>query len=462
YTQFFWTTILDNLIVNIAAAVITYDCFTEVESILFENLLQEDIWTVFLAVEVWTLLLCNSTPHVCLETLSNLIRKHQDADFGLHTNRFEQIHMKCLMQRIFKMLPGYMKIEIIQTFNPLKNIHTWKILEFKHFPAQQRLSIEGISRVTVDKIESFEIGNCSLKDLTFVAENMDVLATANFNELGLNFTKLVNAVHSLWEFNTNYNGLISNNFFKYFISKLCKITSNLIEEFDDKQIITVLTHLKEFSTDDFYRLLVCDVLLVVSKKKSDFNQEKHKITILITNIIYPNLYTTKNSVIKQNVLEVIHNLAISGKYDIVRDIMRISNEMQGEISNYLQRNISSNKLNKEYLTLLGTFQFRHECIKWKTDVTQPRSKKPKIEETVFSNESRDVKTQTNEKVETIKIAPKIETLKPVEDKTEDISEVIDSIKGEVKCLINVLKTEKLSRKNASDIKLIANQLLSFL
>ncbi|KAJ8964096.1 hypothetical protein NQ317_000566 [Molorchus minor] len=381
YTEFYlesWPMmdVFDNLVLNVTASVLIYDdYYAEVESILIDAILQQHIWSALLAIEVWTLLLHNSTPQTCLETIYGLLRKYEDIEFGKYTYRLEEVYIKCFIQRIFNMLPLNIKNQVVNSYNPMKNIHIWNAIKFHKIPIQQRSVIEDISSAMFNTVQSMDEDDFSVSDISFLINTLELLSSVELTEMGISAEILVIVVCNLWE--ANYCDIIDNNIFKRFMKSLCKITRMLVPELNNRQIFMVLTQLRFLSNEDFYTLLVCEVLSSLSRQSLDKSQDAYKITTKVSEIC-TNLLSYNNNVIKQNILEIIQHFSVSGKHDIVKNIMRTANDMQSDISNYLQRNNNAwNNFDKEYLTLLATFKYRHLCMMWKNNTHQPCLKNPK-------------------------------------------------------------------------------------
>ncbi|XP_018565894.1 uncharacterized protein LOC108906934 isoform X2 [Anoplophora glabripennis] len=476
FAEFFWEcepkdNIIDSLVLHISATVIFYDeYYGEMESILLKYLLQDHIFASLLAMEIWTLLLCNSTPQLCLSTLINLIQKYQEINFGVLTHRPERIYLKCFIQRIFKMLPNYTKNDFVLRYNPVRSMDCWRTIHFTKFPVQQRLSIEGICMATVEKIEAIGKGNMNFTDIVFIVENFRALSTVNFREIGLDPNNLAKTVLSLWIFNRGACDIMENNIFKYFMTELCKITGALLSEFNNKQLIMVLSQLRILSCNDSFKLLACNFLSILSNNPYENQQDTFiKLHTLVADIICQNLLMNESNVIKQETLEVIQNFAINEKQDVVKNVLRLSKEMHNVVFQYLQRNVAANKFDREYFASLGNIYFQHECIKWKNETNSPRRKKMRYDDSSVDVQEIDFRKKEPLLAEKPELKPSkwcnpVEAPKISDENKQDgnIADAIGSIKGEVKCLVNILKTEKLTAKNASDIRMIANQLLSLL
>ncbi|KAJ8924446.1 hypothetical protein NQ315_007243 [Exocentrus adspersus] len=447
----------DSLVINISAAVISYGSYYEkVERILLKNLLQGRIFVVLLALEVWTLLLTHSSSQFRLDTLTALLGKYKEANFGTLSTRPEQVYLKCFARRIFRLLPDHARNDFVLRYNPVRSMEYWRVLGFGNFPPQQRLSVEGVCMVTVEKIEAMRSGGgAGFQDIVLVAENLRALSTVDYNETGLNPSKLAAAVYTLWEFDASGGDIARNNIFKYFTAALCKITGALVREFNSKQLIKILSQLKTVSANECYRLHTSEFLSLLVHRPDERNaQDNLKVKALVSDLLSQCLQTDSCNVIKQTALEVVSEFNKDGA---VQTIPRLSKETQGEITDFLQRRVRVTPFDKEYLAWLGKSEFRHACLQWKSDGCQRKSKKLKYDET---SEQKTELYPLEKKTKNANWCKASELVK-VENKN-DVDDVLSNLKGEVKCLVKLLKTEKLTAKNASDVKMIANQLLSFL
>ncbi|KAG5864738.1 hypothetical protein JTB14_014077 [Gonioctena quinquepunctata] len=184
----------------------------------------------------------------------------------------------------------------------------------------------------------------------------------------------------------------------------------------------------------------------------------------MSGIFYPTLITTTNNVIKQNALEVLEKFVATGKEEVVREILIISNEVQS----YFKKELPTRNFDEEYFRTIGALKYEHQCVKWQDNAGHV-SKRIKLDEvprkikekpTRFEKQHKDTLKKPR-RVQNVEVTE--QTVGDIEDeKPEVVNEAIASIKGEVKSLMNVLKTEKLTQKNISDLKMISNQLLSLM
>ncbi|XP_074032511.1 uncharacterized protein [Leptinotarsa decemlineata] len=455
--------IFHNLVIHTAASVINHDGFyAGTEQILLENILQEDVWCAMLATDVWCLLLGKSTETFRLETFFNLVKIYKELDFGTNTHRLEKIYLRNFIRRVFGFLPENSKNEAIE-ITRRNGISLWKITGFENFPAQKRQLVEDVCTLTVEKIGRMDKDGFGIEEFRSIVENLESLSSASVQDMGPNSKNMVDAIGMFWE--SSYVRL-SNNVFNYFIRALCKMTRTLISEFDNRQLFTILNQLKMFSAEDALKLYVCEILSSLSEKNTnEFGQDQFKIFSLMSCVLYPNLITSSNSIIKQSALELVEKLVANDKEDVVRETMNASSEVKIEIVNYLQKEIASKAVDRDYFRSLGELEYTHQCVKWQSGNIVQVSKRFKLDEVPKELKGKSAKV----------LKPKVRAAEgkqrcqlretavdgAVEDKT-DVNEAIASIKSEVKCLMKVLKTEKLTQKNVSDLKMISNQLLSLL
>lgn len=182
--------------------------------------------------------------------------------------------------------------------------------------------------------------------------------------------------------------------------------------------------------------------------------------------------SSNSNVIKQNALELIKSLRDNSKENIVNDIAGTSTDIQRDIVDYFNRP-KDVYFDKEYYLALNTNTFEHQCVKWRDVPTNRSNKRLKPAENIPGYSLRKPgKPLEKSKQNLSKFVnpPEFSRSKSMPDnsagssKTDDdtLSEAIVNLKGDVKCLMNIMKTEKLTAKNVSDLKIIANQLLSLM
>lgn len=219
-----------------------------------------------------------------------------------------------------------------------------------------------------------------------------------------------------------------------------------------------------------YRIFVCHILESLAYRNSnDLGQNYYRIFQLTSEIISI-LMNTNNNVIKHNILEVIVAFQENGKEVILKDLMETTSpSVQREIVDHFKREETDYIFDSEYYTALNKNEFKHECVHWQTVSTKRSNKRLKTSEDVSTNSSNRAKRLGPEQTKVTLYVPQFSRSKSMPDSNEScqsecdsVSEAITTLKGDVKCLMRVLKTDKLSAKNCSDLRIIANQLLSLM
>lgn len=121
--------------------------------------------------------------------------------------------------------------------------------------------------------------------------------------------------------------------------------------------------------------------------------------------------------------------------------------------------------------------FTHKCLQWREriNIEAPPLKKFKFSELLNSKENDqllhvDNFTHVKERLkkQNKNVSSNKTKLPPVEDSERTdvegslMTDAIESLKGEVKCLMKLKKTEKLTPKNAADLRIIMSQLSSLM
>ncbi|XP_028137584.2 uncharacterized protein LOC114332074 [Diabrotica virgifera virgifera] len=486
FKEYFWPeNNFDDLVVHIAAAVITHDIFyAKIEVILLENILQEEIWTYLLATETWCLILRNSNPRLCADTLLNLVKIYDQLNFGVNTHRLENIYLISFMRRVFGLLPDFSKSQMSRSVYAFPRV--WKKIGFQHFNLPMKNIVEDVQSKTIESFENIGRDNFTTEDLINLVGNLEALSTVNYQELNLSHVDLVNTIASILELPLHNN---TNDTFKYFIASFCKITNNYLTEFNNKQLYTILNQLALLSSNEFFKIHVCFALrsfCYVNKNKL-LGQDGRRIFGTIVTIL-SNLLNS-NNVVKQTVLELLEVLVQNGKEEIVKNTLMNcgNNEIVELVSNFLRKNVEKQKFNTNYFNSIGELKYRHNCVmrththtakKLKLDIDVPHQNRDNcafrksvqnvdpiqvnnnIEEQTATHavKLRDYKHRPKSKMDPPVVA--VEDSKGNED--DGIDEVLCRIKGEIKCLTRALKTEKLSSKNVSDLKIITSQLSSLM
>ncbi|CAG9856830.1 unnamed protein product [Phyllotreta striolata] len=455
--------VFDDLVVNIAGSVLVYGEYKSIELILLENVLEEEFWNYFLAVEVWCLLLRNKRPDFTQQVLISLIDIFDQLEFGTLTYRLEKTQFRYFLHRVYRLLPDNFKCNVMQNTND--RMAVWKIMDGQHFPKNMKYFIDQLCQETLEKLNQLVKGDFSKEDFPLLVENLEFLSTVDFKKLRINSSKLADALVCVWTL--TFSDIYNNNLFRYFIVKVFKITSVLFAEFNNKQLYMVLNKLLELSLIKHFKVPITFLLSSLCK----LNLTCNNISKLISNILI-NLLRDSNVIVKQNVLEVLDLCHRNKQQTVVADVILEHENINDLINDYLNRRVNGPNFNFQYFKLLGEFKFKHCCVDWRVieqepsrkrfrqsepeNVTEAKQVKPLVEENGIKNRLQQFKYKKIDK-------PAMEENSENKfDESDNVNDVLCRMKGEVKCLVNVLKTDKLTPKNVADLKIIANQLSSFI
>ncbi|CAH2003503.1 unnamed protein product [Acanthoscelides obtectus] len=452
--------VYDKLVINVSRSLLVVNnLYLNTEEVLLRNVLQENIFCSLLAVEVWDIVLINTSAQFQLEIIEKLVKIYKQLNFGMNTYRPEALLLKFLLRRLFRNLPYPMKVLFTQTHSFQERTKVWKVIGLGSFPEQQSHFVSNLCFEMNKKIQAIDKDHFRLGDLIYVGEHLEILSTANFNILPLEQTRsLVSTIGALWSLEFND---FSNNMWKYFIVKLLRITATLITEFSVNKLFLILKELKTLAAQDDLKIAVCNVLKAFAEKNSnELGQDMYKVFTLISHVIYPHLLNDINNVVKQYVLEVIDLYYQKNKHDIIEELMKSSKANQEELSDYLERKVRNASFDKTYFITLSKQMYRHECVSWReVMVNQPmkkfRAEFPEIEPNVEKVKVvRSIKERPERKVQESNVQEEI--------LFDDIGDAIATLRSDVKALRKLLNKEKMTAKNVSALKLLTNELLSFL
>lgn len=180
--------------------------------------------------------------------------------------------------------------------------------------------------------------------------------------------------------------------------------------------------------------------------------QNDQISTLLSTIIPKLLVKNSNELIRLKTCVLINNLSKVHGIQQRNNNFTDDKTIQGEINYYLSCCASGNNLplDKQSIVERSGYQFRHVCVEWKAnDADGSVAKRLKIDAKVMTAED--------------------EGLEKEESSSDDVSEILARIKGELKCLERVCKNRNLSqdnsktsRRNALDIRAIITKLESFL
>lgn len=177
--------------------------------------------------------------------------------------------------------------------------------------------------------------------------------------------------------------------------------------------------------------------------------EQYKFNSLLSNICKNLCDKETDDLIKQIVLELIDSFANNSNCEPMIKML-LSNTQNVQLINFLKKRTDMviEACDKDkYLHILENSLYVHICVDWnRYDVQNNYFKRLKVE-----------KIQNNEAN-----VPQITKAVSSDGQNDDIGEILDRIKQEIKCLTKALKTDALNRKNIADVNLIVNQLQSYL
>lgn len=131
-----------------------------------------------LIIYLYRFIFRNANPRFCTDTLINLIKIYNNLEFGNNTYRLEKIHLKYLMQRVYRLLPDYLKCTMNQSM--YVHGHVWKHMDFQYFPIQKKKFVEDIYQVTLEKINEIGTDKFTQKDFTILVSTYE-LVLENYN-----------------------------------------------------------------------------------------------------------------------------------------------------------------------------------------------------------------------------------------------------------------------------------------
>lgn len=232
-------------------------------------------------------------------------------------------------------------------------------------------------------------------------------------------------------------------------------------------LFQITNQMKLLSSDDSYKLFVCDIFERLSGR--NFNGSGQYGICHLTSLVISSLMDTTSNVIKQNALELIYTFRDCDKEDIVNDVFRISPDIQLEVADFFSRESKDFNFDKKYFIALNNNRYEHKCVHWRNILPNRVHKRHKPDGVVsrYSSRRSDESRQGNYVSGPLSRTNSIQnntanSPQPANDADDAVSEAITTLKGDVKCLLKILKTDKLSAKNVTDLKIVANQLMSLM
>ncbi|XP_063905900.1 uncharacterized protein LOC135124621 [Zophobas morio] len=407
----------DEFIMNVAVVILLFpNQFWEIEDILMECVVGEHIWTSLIVTDIWCLVLKYSTDKVCQLTLNTLIKKIGELGLGVFHETSAIIRLKVLVQRILTSLSNAGRHNEVAKYSPSDQLSVWKILTCRSVPLSYRYYVEFFMSDIFEKMDIIEKEDYTYSDILNLMEIVGIVSYTKFNDLEINTTKLLPVVMHLWSFDM-HDVHSTNVFFKYFLSKLIRITVAVSGELTSDDLHLILAQLKVLLTGSISKILINDILHEVAKRNFNHLPDKHPLLSLIYEI-FKILLNDKNIIIVQLALESFINM-LNGDSSYEIAINKVSNnslKSKQDIVYYSQKCAAKLKYNFKNLENIQSDKCQHHC--GFTNSYQPACKKIKI---------------------------------------DDADAVISNLKDNTEKLLNVSKCE-LTTKQRSDIKIVIDKL----
>ncbi|XP_068894506.1 FIGNL1-interacting regulator of recombination and mitosis-like isoform X3 [Tenebrio molitor] len=405
----------EELVTNVSVMVLLLpNNYMEIEKLLLECVMQDKIWLTMFAIDIWCLVLRHSSESTCCSTFNAVVRKIKEVQLGIFQQTPETIFFKILAQRIFRILPNNVKIQELS-----KNDTTiWKIINTRNVPLSHRFYIEFMISDLYEKSNIIEKEDCPVNDFMIYVENLNIISYTNFNDLQINASRLIPFIVYLWSFDVKDLSQ-NNNFNKYVIYKLGKITTAVIGEMTEENVLVVINQSKFLLKETLHKLLVCELLQALSRRNFSDYQEKDVFSVLISDMLQI-LLSDKNSVVVQSALDTFHKFFRCDNYATVVDrVVMASPVINKLINDYSQKRASESKYNLKYFQKICYSEFHHQCSEW-PDTNQPLCKKLKVE--------------------------------------NDVDLIIDTLKSEIEKLTNSVDKNNLNARQIIEIKYVIEKL----
>ncbi|KAJ3648728.1 hypothetical protein Zmor_020507 [Zophobas morio] len=297
----------DEFIMNVAVVILLFpNQFWEIEDILMECVVGEHIWTSLIVTDIWCLVLKYSTDKVCQLTLNTLIKKIGELGLGVFHETSAIIRLKVLVQRILTSLSNAGRHNEVAKYSPSDQLSVWKILTCRSVPLSYRYYVEFFMSDIFEKMDIIEKEDYTYSDILNLMEIVGIVSYTKFNDLEINTTKLLPVVMHLWSFDM-HDVHSTNVFFKYFLSKLIRITVAVSGELTSDDLHLILAQLKVLLTGSISKILINDILHEVAKRNFNHLPDKHPLLSLIYEI-FKILLNDKNIIIVQLALESFINM----------------------------------------------------------------------------------------------------------------------------------------------------------
>ncbi|CAH0552171.1 unnamed protein product [Brassicogethes aeneus] len=456
----FGINLYDAALVNISVCILILKC-SNLENILLANVLQTNIWCNMLAVDIWCIILSNSESSLVLQTLLDLISIQQLSDFGIFTKRIENSNLDNLVKRIYKLLPVDCNKHIALQYPPNENITLWNILGYQNLSILekniilQNLPDKAFCKNNLNKLENFQHFYLSLQYL----EANNLITNGGLNIYWLN---------DLWSFHKPPENILNNNIFKMYFTVLGKITLNNIKKLPKPLIMTILDQLLLLGCENEFKSLITDIIheLCLSYQE-EFGPDQYKLYRILGGLIYPVLLKNCDVTKKIKIYDLIGKLNDSPAYkNVVKTVFQNAVDLQNEMGNFIKENFQL-CLDPNYIQSIEKVSIDHSCTLWRRDAFN-KGIKSKLSHSLQQTEFKE-KIKSDDKTSKLNFKPTenlefppAKKCKMDEETPSDVTEALSSIKTEIKSLMKILKTDKMSPKNASQLKIIISQLQSLL
>ncbi|CAG9764278.1 unnamed protein product [Ceutorhynchus assimilis] len=463
--------VYQNLIVNMSAAILIHNVNVEGTTLLIKYILKEEVFGALLALEVYLLVLRNIPEDDCTRLVINLFNATERLEGVYFTHKPEYIYLKCLLQRIFKFLSHKSKLDLLKVFHPDEHIQVWRFLGFACIQNQE--IFEPVINNTVNYIK--ELDNYKRRTTPFagnqmssepialnIGEGIGLLSTITDRNIVKNkittITSFMDTFLSL-DFTTD---ILNNNLFQYFIMKIRFFDSKIISKFQ------ILCQNPAYYTS-IYRII------------SSYATSNHQDALTEIAMIFPYVFENTSILFKQLYFEMLRDLKDNKKTSFKVLLERLDAKLANQMFKYFERFDHMNPRSSLSPIHIEMEKFQHNCLKWNQVVMTPKQMKfdelesQKTQQSKFNeiNVDRGVKRTLELPKVTVKKKSKTNCIKKfeeeklnssvgVENDITAVSDVIQNLKSETKCLMKTLKTDKLTAKNANDLKNIIAQLSSLM
>ncbi|XP_076258258.1 uncharacterized protein LOC143195183 isoform X2 [Rhynchophorus ferrugineus] len=444
------------LIINMSAGILLQDKTGFSISILTKNIVNTDPVCALLALEVFTLVSRNISENEAFILLINLLYSLNDLHCGSFTSQPDMLYLKCLLFRMFHALSDTSRDQVIKQFCTIRYKQVWKYLDFSLLNFNQ---ISQLMKPTIENANT-SINNFSsefTKDsFMCIADCLELLSTAVVPPNVPEITNIISFVNTFWSLDLNQSYIAGNHCLQYFQKKICGITTSLLKTHILNPQLVFRQMIKISSNKNYWTIVykIIDGLLYSTSSTCVNDSYNQQLMKNISDIISLILRDTTDNIIKHHYFEMFKNLNRTHR-DILNTFLDILNSNVAHNIYQNIENVTIHPRTKERNT------FQHKCLIWNQgaimDNINPKIKKPKIEETSTKPVNSSQLFSANKENNYASV-----TTMDLDQEESSASEVIDRLKDEVKCLLRICKTEKLSVKNVSDLRILTSKINSII